>query len=181
MIKNLEGISLKKCVNLPTLSQISSKGFRNLRLLDLTEASPTIVENCIQGRNLNNVKWLCLKKCMIRKLSNNLFNCLQLQVLDLAECQILEQLPSSIGQLNALQELDLARCSSLQKLPPSIGQLNALKEINLSECSNLKILPSSIGQLNALQKLDISGCSNLKELPSSIGQLNALQELDLSR
>jgi hypothetical protein len=77
-MEDLEGMSLKKCVTLPTLSQIGSKGFCNLRLFDLTEASPTIVENYIQGRNLNNVKWLRLKKCMIRNLSNNLFNCLQL-------------------------------------------------------------------------------------------------------
>ncbi len=106
-MENLEGISLKNCVNLPSLSQIGSKGFPNLRLVDLTEASPTIVENFIQGRNLNNVKWLCLKKCMIRKLPSNLFYCLQLQVLDLAQCQSLEEIPSSIGELNALQELDL--------------------------------------------------------------------------
>ncbi len=74
MVEKLEGISLKKCVNLPTLSQIGSKGFRNLRLVDLTEASPTIVENFIQGRILNNIKWLCLKKCMIQKLPNDLFS-----------------------------------------------------------------------------------------------------------
>jgi hypothetical protein len=124
-MENLKGISLKKCVNLPTLSQISSNGFCNLRLLDLTEASPTIVENFIQGQNLNNVKWLCLKKCMLQKLPNDLFNYLQLQVLDLAQCQHLQELPSSIDQLNALQELDLANCRSLKKLTPSIGQLNA--------------------------------------------------------
>jgi hypothetical protein len=74
VVEKLEGISLKKCVNLPTLSQIGSKGFRNLRLVDLTEASPTIVENFIQGRILNNIKWLCLKKCMIQKLPNDLFS-----------------------------------------------------------------------------------------------------------
>ncbi len=113
-MENLEGISLKKCVNLPTLSQISSNGFRNLRLVDLTEASSTIVENCIQGRNLNNVKWLRLKKCMIRKLPSNLFYCLQLKVLDLAQCQSLKKIPSSIGQLNALQELILLGCSNLK-------------------------------------------------------------------
>jgi len=149
-VENLEGISLKKCVNLPTLSQIGSKGFPNLRLVDLTEASPTIVENFIQGRNLNNAKWLCLKKCMIRKLPNNLFYCLQLQVLDLAQCQSLEEIPSLIGELNALQELDFNRCSKLKELPSSIGQLNALQELNVSRCYNLKELPSSIGQLNAL-------------------------------
>jgi len=93
----LEGISLKNCDKLPGLSQISSKAFYNLRLLDLTESSPTIVENCIQGKKLNNVKWLCFKSCMIQKLPNNLFNCLQIQVLDLAQCQSLEKIPSSIG------------------------------------------------------------------------------------
>jgi Leucine-rich repeat (LRR) protein len=138
VVENLEGISLKKCVNLPMLSQINSKGFRNLRLFDLTEASPTIVENCIQGRNLNNVKWLCLKKCMIQKLPNILFYCLQLQVLDLAQCQCLEEIPSSIGQLNAFEEFDLSRCSNLKELPSSIGQLNALQEFDLSRCSKLK-------------------------------------------
>ncbi|CAK9256655.1 unnamed protein product [Sphagnum jensenii] len=181
VVENLEGISLNKCVNLPTLSQIGSKGFCNLRLVDLIEASPTIMENFIQGKNLNNVKWLCLKKCMIRKLPSNLFYCLQLRVLDLAQCQSLEEILSSIGQLNALQELNLSQCSSLQELPTSIGQLNALQELNLSRCSSLQKLPTSIGQLNALQKLNLSRCSSLQKLPTSIGQLNALQELNLSR
>jgi Leucine-rich repeat (LRR) protein len=180
VVENLEGISLKKCVNLPTLSQTGSKGFRNLRLVDLTEASPTIVENCIQGRNLNNVKWLCLKNYTIQKLPSNLFYCSQLQVFDLSGCSNLKKIPSCIRQLNALKELDLSKCFNLKKLPSFIGQLNALQELDLSKCFNLKDLPSSIGQLNALQKLDLEGCSNLKELPSSIGQLNALQKMNLS-
>ncbi|KAH8961501.1 hypothetical protein BDL97_05G053600 [Sphagnum fallax] len=180
VVENLEGISLKKCVNFPTLSQIGSKGFHNLRLVDLTEASPTIVENCIQGRNLNNVKWLCLKKCTIQKLPSDLFNCLQLLVLDLEQCESLEEIPSSIGQLTTLQELDLSWCSNLKNLPSFISRLNALRELNLQGCSKLKKLPSSIGQLNALQKLDLLECSNLIKLPSSIGQLNALQKLNLS-
>jgi hypothetical protein len=125
-MENLEGISLKKCVNLPTLSQTNSKGFHNLRLLDLIEVSPTIVENCIQSQSLNNVKWLRLKNCMIQNFPNNLFNCLQLKVLDLAQCQSLEELPSSIGQLNALQKLVLLGCYNLKELPSCIGQLNAL-------------------------------------------------------
>jgi Leucine-rich repeat (LRR) protein len=133
-VENLEGISLNKCVNLPTLSQISSKGFRSLRLVDLTEASPTIVENCIQGRNLNNVKWLCLKKCMIQKLPSNLFYCSQLRVFNLSGCSNLKKLPSSIRQLNALQELDMSKCFNLKKLPSSIGQLNALQQLDLVGC-----------------------------------------------
>jgi len=121
VVEILEGVSLKKCVNLPTLSQIGSKGFRNLRLLDLTKASPTIVKIFIQRRNLSNVKWLCLKNCMIRNLPSNLFYCSQLRVLDLSRCSNLKKLPSSICQLNALQELDLWGCSNLKELPSSIG------------------------------------------------------------
>jgi Leucine-rich repeat (LRR) protein len=211
-MENLEGVSLKKCEDLPSLFQ-NGKEFHNLRLLDLTEASPTIVENFIQSRNLNNLRWLCLQKCMIQKLPNNLFKCSRLQVLHLTKCNhlqknfdflidnqnpstnvdmkklpivislqelilsgcsSLQELPTSIGQLNALQEFNLSWCSSLQKLPTSIGQLNALQELNLSWCSSLQKLPTSIGQLNALQKLDLGGCSSLQKLPTSIGQLNAL-------
>jgi hypothetical protein len=109
VVENLEGISLKKCVNLPALSQISSKGFCNLRLVDLIEASPTIVGKCIQGRNLNNVKWLCFKKCIIQKLPSNQFDCFQLQVLGLAQCQSLKKIPSYVNQLNAFQEFKLAK------------------------------------------------------------------------
>jgi Leucine-rich repeat (LRR) protein len=93
----------------------------------------------------------------------------------------LQELPTSIGQLNALQMLYLTGCSSLQELPTSIGQLDALKELDLTGCSSLQELPTSIGQLNALQILYLTGCSSLQELPTSIGQLNALKELDLTR
>jgi hypothetical protein len=44
---------------------------------------------------------------MIQKLPSNLFYCLQLQVLDLAQCQSLKKIPSSVGQLKTLQEFDL--------------------------------------------------------------------------
>jgi hypothetical protein len=138
VVENLEGISLKKCVNLPILSQIGSKGFQNLRFVDLTEASPTIVKICIQRKKMNNVKWLCFKKSMIPKLPSNLFYCSQLKVLDLTQCLCLEKIPSSIGQLNALEELYLSGCSNLKELPSSIGQLNALHKLILSRCFQLE-------------------------------------------
>jgi Leucine-rich repeat (LRR) protein len=67
----------------------------------------------------------------------------------------------------------------LQELPTSIGKLNALQNLDLRGCSTLQELPTSIGQLNALQNLELEGCSKLQELPTSIGQLNALQKLNL--
>jgi Leucine-rich repeat (LRR) protein len=192
--ENLEGISLKKCEDLPSLFQNGSKEFHNLRLLDLTKASQTTVENFIESRNLNNLRWLRLQECMIQKLPNNLFKCHHLQVLDLTKCNHLQTIYDFVinnfnSSINvdmkkllipiSLQELNLSGCSSLQELPTSIGQLNALQELNLSWCSSLQKLPTLIGQLNALQNLHLRGCSNLLELPTSIGQLNALQNLDL--
>ncbi|KAH8967378.1 hypothetical protein BDL97_03G075400 [Sphagnum fallax] len=51
VVENLEGISFKECEVLPSFFQNGSKKFHNLRLLDLTRASPNIVENFIQGKN----------------------------------------------------------------------------------------------------------------------------------
>jgi hypothetical protein len=103
-----------------------------------------------------------------------------LQMLDLTRCLSLQELPTSIGQLNALQKLDLTRCSSLQDLPTSIGQLNAFQKFNLGDCSQLHELPTSIGQLSAIQDFNLKGCSELMELPTSTSQLNALQIFNLS-
>jgi Leucine-rich repeat (LRR) protein len=206
VVKALEGISFKECGVLLSFFQNGSKEFDNLKLFDLTKASPNMVENFIQGQDLNNLRWLCFQECMIQKLSTNLFNCYHLQVFHLTKCDrlqfsfdilshgvnmsisiIMNELSTSIGKLNALLKLNLLGCSSLQELhvdmkelSTSLGKLNALLEFNLSRCSNLKELPTSLGKLNALLKLNLSGCSNLKELPTSIGQLNALQELILS-
>jgi hypothetical protein len=131
VVKDLEGISFKECEILPSFFQNGSKEFHNLKLLDLTKASPNTVENFIQGQDLNNLQWLCLQECMIQKLPNNLFNCYHLQVLHLMKCKCLQfffhilnhdlNMSISIGKLNALLELNLSGCSSLQELPKSIG------------------------------------------------------------
>jgi hypothetical protein len=46
-MENLEGLSLKFFEDFPSLFQNGSKEFHNFRLLDLTKASPTTVENFI--------------------------------------------------------------------------------------------------------------------------------------
>ncbi|CAK9872812.1 unnamed protein product [Sphagnum jensenii] len=199
VVKKLEGISFKECEVLPSFFQNGSKEFHNLRLLDLTKASPNTIENFMQSQDLKNLRWLCLQECEIQKLPNNLFNCCHLQVLHLTKCKCLEfffdilsqgpnmsmcvnmkELSPSLGKLNALLELNLLGCLNLQELPTSIGQLKALQELNLSDCSSLQKLPksigqlklpTSIGQLSALQNLHLNDCSNLQELPTSIGQL----------
>jgi hypothetical protein len=44
-----------KCELLPSFFQNGSKEFDNLRLLDLTKASPNILKNFIQGQDFHNL------------------------------------------------------------------------------------------------------------------------------
>ncbi len=159
MRENLEGISLKKCEDLPSLFQNGSKEFHNLRLLDLTKASPTTVENFIESRNLNNLRWLCLQECIIQKLPSSLFKCYRLQVLDLTKCNHLQTISDFV-----IDNLDSSINVDMKKLLIHIS----LQELNLSSCSSLQELPTLIGQLNALQKLNLSWCSSLQKLPTLI-------------
>jgi Leucine-rich repeat (LRR) protein len=174
VVKKLEGISFKECEVLPSFFQNGSKEFHNLRLLDLTKASPNTIENFMQSQDLKNLRWLCLQECKIQKLPNNLFNCCHLQVLHLTKCKCLEFFFDILSQC-----LNMSICVDMKELSPSLGKLNALLELNLLGCFNLQELPTSIGQLKALQELNLSQCSSLQKLPTSIGQLSALQNLDL--
>jgi len=54
-VKFLKGIFFKECEVLFSFFQNGSKEFHNLRLFDLTKASPNMVENFIQGQDLNNL------------------------------------------------------------------------------------------------------------------------------
>ncbi len=156
MVKDLEGISFKECENLPSFFQNGLMEFDNLRLLDLTKASPNTVENFIQGQDLNNLRWLCLQECMIQKLLNNLINCYNLRVLHLPNCDYLQFLFDILSHgLNMEISIDMKEIST------SIGKLNALLELNLSSCSSLQELPASISQLSALQHFDLTHCSRL--------------------
>jgi hypothetical protein len=47
-----------------------------------------MVENFIQGQDLNNLRWFCFQEYMIQKLPNNLFNCCHLQVFHLTKCNV---------------------------------------------------------------------------------------------
>jgi hypothetical protein len=141
VVNILKGISLEKCEDLLSFFQNGSKEFHNLRLLNLTKASPTIVEIFVQSWNSNNLWWLCLQECMIQKLPSNLFKCSHLQVLHLTKCNHLQIVfDFLIDNLNSSINVDM------KKLPITIS----LQELILSGCSSLRELPTLIGQLNAL-------------------------------
>jgi len=92
-----------------------------------------MVENFIQGQDLNNLRWSCLQEYMIQKLSNNLFNCCHLHVLHLTKCNYLQIFfdISSHG-------FNMSICVDMDELSTSIGRLNAFLKLNLLGCSSLQ-------------------------------------------
>jgi Leucine-rich repeat (LRR) protein len=89
----------------------------------------------------------------------------------------LEDLPESLGNLQALTILDLSY-NNLRVLPESFTELCALAKLNLSH-NNLKYLSEFFGNLQALTILDLS-YNNLRFLPESFTELCVLEGLNLS-
>ncbi|XP_027343242.1 disease resistance-like protein DSC1 [Abrus precatorius] len=200
----------------------------NIHLLNLKmlrEGSPSLFPS------LNELCWLDLSYCesltrtAIQELPSSLHNLVALEELSLRRCQRLVFIPPSIGSVSKLCMLDLAYCESLETLPSSIFKLKltkldlngcsmlrtfpeildpaesfalisltktAIKELpssleklvglqtlQLNLCKDLELLPNSISKATLLSKLDLSGCDKLSEIPSNIGHLSSLRELSL--
>ncbi|CAK9869902.1 unnamed protein product [Sphagnum jensenii] len=127
VVKDLECISFEECEILPSFFQKGSKEFDKLRLLDLTKASPNIVENFIQGQDLNNLRWLRLHECKIPTLPNNLVNCCHLRVLHITNCDYLQLFFDILNH-----GFNMPISINMKELSISISKLNTLLELNLS-------------------------------------------------
>lgn len=68
----------------------------------------------------------------------------------------------------------------LEELPTSIGNLNELRYLNLSDSGNIKFLPRSMSKLVNLHTLNLINCEQLKELPRDFRKLISLKTLYLT-
>ncbi|HWW76692.1 MAG TPA: leucine-rich repeat domain-containing protein [Pyrinomonadaceae bacterium] len=108
----------------------------------------------------------------------------------------MKHLPPGLGRLVNLEALELACLESLEDLPEEVGNLTKLESIvidNGNGCSMNVRLPRSIGQLGSLKVLRLYGAldgrdigeparsAKSKLLPDTLGQLQNLEELDLGR
>jgi Leucine-rich repeat (LRR) protein len=107
-------------------------------------------------------------------------------------------LPARLGTLVNLESLELACLEKLEDLPEEIGSLRKLRELvidNGNGCSMNVSLPRSIGQLENLRVLRLYGALDGREmdgeeaagksksnpLPDTLANLSRLEELDLGR
>ncbi|XP_034677444.1 disease resistance protein RPV1-like [Vitis riparia] len=97
-----------------------------------------------------------------------------LESLILEGCTNLENIPSSIWDLDSLVNLDLSRCSKLQELAEIPWNQYSLEYLNLAFCTNLESLPESLSNLKCLKTLNVIGCS---KLPDNLGSLECLEKL----
>jgi len=87
-------------------------------------------------------------------------------------------LPHLFGNLKTLEILNLAGCISLQELPKSFGDLYFLRVLNLEGCFGLQESPEFLGNLLNLENLNLSHIS--LELPEALINLRRLHTLDLT-
>ncbi|KAF8023113.1 hypothetical protein BT93_F0570 [Corymbia citriodora subsp. variegata] len=125
------------------------------------------------------LKFLNLTECRSLKGTFFLSAFKNLEVLILQNCEEVEQIDSSIGEMKSLVCLDLRYCKMLKELPVEVGKLEALKQLLLQNCPKISIVPESIGTLQNLEILKMRS-SGIKQLPDSIGVLHNLKILDIS-
>ena len=110
----------------------------------------------------------------------------------------MKHLPPGLGKLVNLEALELACLEKLEDLPEELGQLQRLRELvidNGNGCSMNVALPRSVGRLAGLRVLRLYGAldgrdvgseeaarnAQSKLLPDTLADLQQLEELDLGR
>ncbi|WP_195760083.1 PKD domain-containing protein [Flavobacterium sp. LC2016-23] len=100
--------------------------------------------------------------------------------LNLYNNNLIGNLPSEIGQLNAIQAIDIRLNQLTGNIPPQIGQLNNLISLFFSYNKFNGSIPLEIGQSITIKNLDLSYNQITGTLPSQIGLLTNLEYLALS-
>ena len=131
----------------------------------------------------------------MRHLPPGLGGLVNLEALELACLEKLEDLPEEIGQLQKLEELVIDNgngCAMNVRLPRSVGRLASLRVLRLygaldgrdigadepARRAPSKPLPDTLGKLSKLEELDL-GRNGLRSLPPQVASLRGLRRLAL--
>ncbi|KAK3446891.1 hypothetical protein EUGRSUZ_A02516 [Eucalyptus grandis] len=148
--------------------------FKHLRVLWLEESSFNLLPSSIGDLKL--LRYLKLSDGTINKLPKSVYELCNLQILDLAVCQNLEELSADIKNMINLRALYIT--TKQKHFPESgIGRVTSLRRLCIWDCRNLEALFDDIQSLTSLRMLRIGMCRKLASLPQGIKNLKALEDL----
>ncbi|XP_010532223.2 PREDICTED: disease resistance protein RML1B-like isoform X1 [Tarenaya hassleriana] len=87
-----------------------------------------------------------------------------LKLMDLSFSKKLKEIPDLSKAIN-IEKLDISQCESLVTLHSSICELHQLKDLIMWGCSKIEYVPTNIN-LTSLDSLYMSGCSSLRSIPN---------------
>eukprot|EP00257_Ricinus_communis_P026352 XP_025013766.1 disease resistance-like protein DSC1 [Ricinus communis] len=173
-LKKLNFLSLEGCSRIIEFPKVA----QGIRHLILNGTSIEQVPSSI--RRHTSLTRLSLEGCtMLESLPSSIGELKCLERLNLTGCSELASLPNNIDgifNLTSLKVLTISKCQLPNELPENLRDLESLKKLNVSE-SGIKTLPTSINRLSKLVELDCRGCEGLK-LPPFTG-LSRLESLSL--
>ncbi|KAF3457539.1 hypothetical protein FNV43_RR02197 [Rhamnella rubrinervis] len=141
------------------------------------------------GKNWRKTKSKCPKLMMLNfsnnkisgRLSPELGNATQFQILDLSSNLLVGKIPKELGKLKLLFNLKLNNNSFSGKVPTEIGMLSQLEQLDLSTNELSGQIPTHLGQCSKLLHLNLRNNRFRGTVPFQIGSSHSLEDLDLSQ
>ncbi|CAH1435643.1 unnamed protein product [Lactuca virosa] len=175
-LKKLVYLGLCNCSGIKSLSFI--KQLESLQVLDLRNLYLKEFPDILPEHSNWNLLELYFSGNYIEELPSSIGNLQKLVSLDLRFCNKLKSLPQSMYSLRCLKRLDIQN-TVIEELSEDLGYLEAL-EILILKGTRVKHLPDSICKLKHLKTLLLEDCKALMKLPEDLGLLQSLQKLSLS-
>nr|AXU93599.1 RPP4/RPP5-like protein [Arabidopsis thaliana] len=166
-LQKLVRFEMKECTGLEVLP--TDVNLSSLMILDLSGCSSLRTFPLIS----TNIVWLYLENTAIEEIPSTIGNLQDLRRLYMKRCTGLELLPTDVN-LSSLIILDLSGCLSLRSFPLISTNIVCLYLENTA----IEEIPD-LSKATKLESLILNNCKSLVTLPSTIGNLHRLVRLEM--
>ncbi|KAF8019905.1 hypothetical protein BT93_G0561 [Corymbia citriodora subsp. variegata] len=110
----------------------------------------------------------------------NLSHCLNLEILNLIDNQLVQGIPSDLGSLPRLIYLGLGKNSLVGPIPPSIGNLSLLQELSMAQNMLRGEIPKELSRLERMIFFQLAYNKLTGEIPPSIFNISGISYFSVS-